>query len=244
MLQKHLNTMEVKYGDECLACGACDVRPTLIHDEPELAIPASPKEKDKDKAKDTADVMRTGPITLAADGSVTGAVAPSPVDAGGVAPAAGSGNASAASSSGGVAPAPANQAKQAYDIVTADCTPVPQPAIEIFGAMLFMKMAEEKLLEAYLESLGDGRVQTSYVPKSDPIIWLVRACKDFPADTLFLVPWASSLVQIAEEGTDDTGDAVLLTSIKRPKFHYGGLPLFATMRVQCAELDETLVFAA
>ena len=239
MLQKHLNSIELKYGDDLIACGACQERPAVIHDAPELALPPDSKDKDKAKEKE-ADVMRTGPITLAQDGTVAGSVV-----IGGESTAADASMAPA-QVAGGMAPeAVAVQAKQAYDIEDKDCQPVAYPVIEKFGAMLFLRMAEEKLLEAHLEALGvcTNKVAVSYVPKSDPIIWMARACNSFPADTLMLVPWASSLIQVTNE-VEEESDAVPLKSIKRPKFLFSGLPLLATIMVECAEVDEALVFAA
>ena len=155
-------------------CGALSDRPKPIHDEPELAIPTPTKEKKKAKS-DTAELMRTAPITIMDDGTVAGCVTDV---AGGLSP----------EEPAAPVVVKTERRKQAYDVEKSECKSAVAHDINKFGVILFSKMGDEKLMEAHLDAVGlcNEKVDVSYVPASEPIIWMARASAASPR-----IPWYS-----------------------------------------------------
>ncbi len=239
-MEQSLATIEQKYGDGLLEAGAITSKPPAIHDVPEMITPSQDsgvgeKEKGKEKGKassskkpEAAEVMRSGPITLSADG-----------DAQGSSPQAACPQASSAQAACPVASG-APQAVQAYAVEQTQCTMVPFPALEDYGSKLFLMMGEEHLLSAFVFAAASvtEHIQVGRVEASDPMIWMARATKDCPPDALTLVPWAPSLMRIVAD-PKAYPDGVALESFRRPRHHFGGLPLLATLRMQCPSLGDT-----
>ena len=204
-MQHQLFKIESQYADDLIAARAICEKPPPIHDEPPMIV-ASPDEK-KVKESTEAVVMRSGPITLTADGVVGGGVAPG--SPGGMAPPrASSGSQSAAASSGGqsaVVPVggtnTGKKRKMPYDIGLDLGTSLPFPPIEKFGIKLFVAIAEQQLLASYIDMFGQIHcsITVQFVEASDPMMWRARAMENVPSEGVVLVPWASPLTRIVKD---------------------------------------------